>query len=101
MAIDKISGISTITSPLTQLGSFKNNEVDSVSFSQYLNDSINKVSNLQHESEKIANDFAVGNTDNIHEVLIAGEKADIALQLTMQIRNKLLDAYNEIMRMQI
>ena len=63
--------------------------------------SLNKVNDLQLESAELTNDFATGKTDNIHQVLIAGEKADIALQLTMQIRTKILDAYSEIMRMQI
>ena len=56
---------------------------------------------LQIEAENLTNAFASGATDNIHQVLIAAEKADIALQFTLQVRNKILDAYNEIMRMQI
>jgi len=56
---------------------------------------------LELESQALANAFALGKTDNIHQVMIAAEKADIALQFTLQIRNKILDAYNEIMRMQI
>ena len=46
----------------------------------------------------MCNQFAAGKTD---KVLIAVEKADIALQFTLQVRNKIIDAYNEIMRMQI
>ncbi len=76
-------------------------ETQGLDFSKFLNDAINKVNDLQLESAELANEFAIGKTDNIHEVLIAGEKADIALQLTMQIRTKILDAYSEIMRMQI
>jgi flagellar hook-basal body complex protein FliE len=45
--------------------------------------------------------FAIGDIDNIHEVMIAQEKATVALQYTVQIRDKVLEAYNEIMRMQI
>jgi flagellar hook-basal body complex protein FliE len=73
----------------------------SVPFSQYLKDAMKEVNSLILDSERLADDFAAGRTDNIHQVLIAAEKADIALQFTMQIRNKILDAYNEIMRMQI
>jgi len=67
----------------------------------YLNSAIEKTNNLIIESEQLSEDFAAGKTDNIHQVIIAAEKADIAFQLTMQIRNKIMDAYNEIMRMQI
>lgn len=42
-----------------------------------------------------------GETTSIHQVVLAAEKADLALQLTLQIRNKAMDAYNEIMRMQL
>ena len=43
----------------------------------------------------------MGETDNIHNVMIAGSKANLALQMTIQVRNKVMDAYNEIMNMQI
>jgi len=72
-----------------------------ISFGDYLQTALNSVNQLQLDSTQIGIDFAAGKTDNIHEVMIAGEKADIAMQLTMQIRNKVVDAYNEIMRMQI
>ncbi|MFZ5352087.1 MAG: flagellar hook-basal body complex protein FliE [Bacillota bacterium] len=74
---------------------------NAVSFSDFLNSAIKQVNNLQIESEKLNEAFALGKTDNIHQVMIAAEKADLALQFTMQIRNKLLDAYQEIMRMPV
>jgi flagellar hook-basal body complex protein FliE len=45
--------------------------------------------------------MAAGQIDNIDKIMIDMEKADIALQFTLQVRNKVLDAYQEIMRMQI
>jgi flagellar hook-basal body complex protein FliE len=78
--------------------SSKNN---GVSFSGFLNSAINEVNNLQKESEKLNEAFALGQTDNIHQVMIASEKAEMALQFTLQIRNKFLDAYQEIMRMPV
>jgi len=72
-----------------------------MSFSDYLKNEINKTNELLLQSEKDLDDYAAGNIDNIHQVLISLEKADIALQFTTQIRNKILDAYTEIMRMQI
>ncbi|MGB3990558.1 MAG: flagellar hook-basal body complex protein FliE, partial [Acetivibrionales bacterium] len=64
-------------------------------------EALSRTSNLLLEADQIADDFAAGRTDNIHQVMLAAEKANVALQFTLQIRNKLLDAYNEIMRMQI
>ena len=56
---------------------------------------MNEISELERQSSYIAEEFAAGRTDNIHQVMIAAQKVDIALQFTMQIRNKILDAYNE------
>lgn len=76
-----------------------NNE--KVSFSDFLNNAISDVNKLQIESERLNEAFAAGKIDNIHQVTIAAEKADIALQFTVQIRNKILEAYQEIMRMPV
>lgn len=72
-----------------------------VSFTDFLNNAISEVNKLQLESESLNEAFAMGKTDNIHQVMIAAEKADIALQFTVQIRNKILEAYQEIMRMPV
>ncbi len=72
-----------------------------VSFSEFLNNAINQVNNLQQESEMMNEALALGKIDNIHQVMIASEKAEMALQFTLQIRNKFLDAYQEIMRMPV
>jgi flagellar hook-basal body complex protein FliE len=72
-----------------------------VSFADFLNNAIQDVNKLQLESERLNEAFAMGKTDNIHQVMIAAEKADIALQFTIQLRNKLVDAYQEIMRMSV
>ncbi len=77
------------------------NAAKGYSFSDYLYQALDEVNRLQLDAQRQMDDFAAGRTDNIHQVMIAIEKADIALQLTVQVRNKIIDAYNEIMRMQI
>jgi flagellar hook-basal body complex protein FliE len=72
-----------------------------MTFTDLLRNSLNKVNDLQKESEEWGIKFAAGETDNIHQVMIASQKADIALQLATAIRQKIMDAYTEIMRMQI
>lgn len=101
MPVGGVNGINLVTPAINNQNVLQENENTTVSFSDYLNDALTKVNDLQIEAEQVADDFAAGKIDNIHEVTIAAEKADIALQFTMQIRNKILDAYNEIMRMQI
>ena len=72
-----------------------------MSFTDLLKESLSKVNALQQESDDLAESFAIGETDNIHEVMIASQKAEFALQLATAIRSKIMDAYTEIMRMQI
>ncbi|NPV28200.1 MAG: flagellar hook-basal body complex protein FliE [Firmicutes bacterium] len=56
---------------------------------------------LQKEAEQKAMEAALGEAKSFHEVIIATEKAVLALQLLTQIQNKLIDAYHEIMRLQV
>ncbi len=71
------------------------------SFAATLNDAIQSVNKLQHDSNIASQNLATGRTDNIAEVMIASEKADIALRLMVQVRNKIIDAYQEVMKMQV
>jgi len=72
-----------------------------ISFADMLKTNLTKVNDLQVSADDLATQFVLGETDNIHQVMIAGQKAEIALQLTTAIRSKVMEAYQEIMRMQI
>lgn len=72
-----------------------------VGFGDILNKAIKGVDRLQKAAEASTIALAVGDVDNLHQVMIDAQKAEIALQYTLQVRNKILDAYQEIMRMQI
>lgn len=72
-----------------------------ISFGDYLNNAVSKVNDLQIEAQDYKKLLATGDIDDLHSVMIATEKANIAFQLTMSIRSKVVDAYREIMRMQI
>ena len=71
------------------------------SFAATLKQAINQVNDLQQVSNKKMQELSVGKTDNIADVMIAADKADIALRVMVQVRNKVIDAYHEIMRMQV
>ncbi len=73
----------------------------SMSFSDVLRQAISELQQLQTTSAYNNYLLATGQVENLHKVMIDAEKADIALQFTLQVRNKLLEAYQEIMRMQI
>jgi flagellar hook-basal body complex protein FliE len=72
-----------------------------VSFADTLKNAISQVNELQQVSNKKMQDLSVGRTDNVADVMITAEKADIAMRVMVQVRNKVIDAYNEIMRMQV
>lgn len=77
----------------------KKNEESGISFQNTLKELISNVNTQMKESDHLAREFAAGKNNNIHEVMIASEKAGISMRFLLQIRNKLLDAYQEIMRM--
>ena len=76
-------------------------EEGAASFADTLTESLGKVNDLQKEADKAIEEFATGKTRNIHETMIAVNKADIAFRLTMQVRNKIVEAYQEVMRTQV
>lgn len=71
------------------------------SFSSVLKDSIEKVNKLQNEADTAMQGLASGQANNIHDTMIAIEKANISFNLMLQVRNKLLAAYEEVMRTQV
>lgn len=83
------------------LGSVSPNQSVGKSFSDTLNDALKNVNDLQKGADKAMQDLSTGKTDNIPEVMIAAEKADLALKLMVQVRNKIIDAYQEVMKMQV
>lgn len=62
---------------------------------------LDSVNNLQLQSADLRKELATGGDVELHDVMIASEKAGIAINLTMQLRNKLLEAYQEVMRMSV
>lgn len=71
-------------------------------FAQILQSSINQVNQTQQQAEAMAANFAAGESNaNLHEVMISLQKANISFQEMVQVRNKLVTAYNDVMNMQV
>ncbi|MDK2798588.1 MAG: flagellar hook-basal body complex protein FliE [Clostridiales bacterium] len=98
MKINNINNVDLLKSSNTAIGAPSQQKV---SFSEFLNNAIANVNQLQNDAAKSNELLAAGKVENLHQVMIDSEKAGIALQFTIQIRNKIMDAYNEIMRMQL
>lgn len=73
----------------------------SESFAKILENSLKETNRLQLQADRMDQLFAAGMIDNIADVTIASTKADIALSYTVEIVSKVLNAYNELMRMQL
>lgn len=99
MAIEGITPLNTGRIQLKQPSLAEPNE--KVSFKDLLDTAITQVNEMQKGADQKIALYAAGQITDPHEVTIAVEEAHLALQYTMQIRNKLLEAYQEIMRMQV
>jgi len=73
--------------------------VNSRPFSDTLKDSLKSVNHLQKESTSMIESFASGKRQNVHELMIAMQKSSLAMNMTSAVRNRLLEAYREVMRM--
>jgi flagellar hook-basal body complex protein FliE len=72
-----------------------------VSFKKVLLDNIEQVNQLQQDAQMAIEDLVAGRRDDLDGVLIAKQKADIAFQTLLQVRNKLMDAYEEVKQMRV
>lgn len=81
--------------------SLADKEVAAPGFSDQLLEFVKKANEELKTGEAESLKFATGETNNIHETMLAAERANIALRLVGSVRNRLLEAYQEIMRMPV
>ncbi|MDO9536593.1 MAG: flagellar hook-basal body complex protein FliE [Bacillota bacterium] len=93
--------INPYVAPLSPAGKEEKKESTSAVFGNLYRDAMNKVNQQQIESGIATQGLISGEIEDLHQVMIASEKAKLSLQLTVQITNKLIEAYKEITRMQI
>ena len=76
-------------------------QIGSNTFGSVLKDAIMDINKLQTDADKAIAKVQLEDAGSIHDAMIALEKAGISFQVMMQVRNKILDAYQEVMRMQV
>ncbi len=121
MAVQNIGGIKDILnrydsnswSKSAEVNEFSNVDLDKLSlekvepnkgkqtFGELLASSLNNVNELQKEANTAIQKLVAGESKNIHETMLAVEKAEIAFKTMNQVRTKVIEAYREVMRMQI
>ena len=68
---------------------------------EFLEQGVDKVNSVQKTADQVTADVASGKSENIHEAMIALSHAELSFNFMVQVRNKALEAYQEIMRMQV
>ena len=86
--------------PLEGIGSQKP-EIRDDSFGEVLKHFVAEVDSLQHQAEDARVKLAAGEITDVHQVMQAVEEANLSMELMLEIRNKIVEAYQEIMRMPV
>ncbi len=76
-------------------------DLEESKFGNVLTQAMQEIDHLQNESHQEIEKVLGGDITDVHSAMIAMQKADLSFQMMMQIRNKLVEAYHEIMRMQV
>lgn len=96
-SISGISGISGISPSSTQ----RTGPVDGTEFADKIGNALQSVSDGERAADVLAQDVAAGGDTPVHELMIATTKAQLGVETLVQVRNKAVEAYQEIMRMQV
>lgn len=100
MAVNPIGSINSLNQ-VQQPDKVNKTVSKGIEFGNLLEEAIEKLDQTQKSSQSANLSLLTGDVDNLHSVVIEAEKAEIALSLALQIRNKIIDSYNDIMRIQI
>ncbi len=75
--------------------------IEGSTFSDILKQALQEVDTVQHNSEQEVRNLMTGESTDMHTAILAVQKADVSFQMMMAVRGKLIDAYREVMRMQM
>ena len=87
--------------PIQPKQSLDSQDVSGPSFKEYLKDSIGEIQQLQTRADESINKLVTGEVTNVSEAMVAIEKANMAFLTLLQVRNKIISAYDQIQRMQV
>src|SRR5580692_10786030 len=92
ISVPSLPSLSGVQSPASPGGSV---------FGSILTGAISKVESFQNNATNSVNNFLSGEGEDLHKVALATQQADLSFQLFMQVRNKVVTAYNQVMQMQV
>lgn len=100
MAISPISGSTPIVK-ITRAEAGQKSEGPAGDFQNAVKKAVGEVNKLQNSADDAAVKLASGDVEDVHQAMVAMQKAKLALDFTIQVRNKVIEAYQEVMRMQV
>jgi flagellar hook-basal body complex protein FliE len=98
VAISPIGSASAIASPIT-VAPAKTEGAGGQGFGDLITKALNSVEGLQNKSDALSSQAATGQLNDVHDYMLAATEASVATELTVAVRNKAVEAFNEIMRM--
>lgn len=101
MEIQRLSALLSLEPSAVRREEQQPADPNSPSFSQMLESAMQQVEQDQRVANEMAVKLATGDIDDIAQVMIASERASLTLNLAVQVRNKVIEAYQEIMRMPV
>lgn len=96
----KVGGLS-YTSPMRLTDTSEKIEKPQMPFSEFLKNSIYNVSDSQKHTQELTDLLIAGKLDNLHDLTIAAEVSSVNFQALVEVKNRVIDAYKEIMRIQV
>lgn len=99
--LSSLEGIRTDARKMESSSQKSSQQSGSGSFADELERAVKSVNSSHVSADRMATELSTGKTGNIHETMLASTQAELSFNLMVQIRNKALEAYNEIMRMSV
>ena len=100
-SINQLNGLSTADILKQKNNINSNTNTGNNSFGNILKQSLNEVNTLQEESEKAMTDIATGQVKDLHKAALAIDRAEITMKSMLEVRNKAISAYKELLRTQM
>lgn len=98
--IDRVNGVLPLMEP-QKIKKQQTEAVHNQSFANILKTTLHDISQLENNADKKTDLLIQGKIDNLHDVMITAEKAKVTVEAAVQVQQKVIDTYNEMMRMQL
>jgi len=96
-----VNNISSVISNAQSINSIGSTKESTSSFSNILSDALDNIQETEAEAETANEALLTGESDDIHTALIAAQKAEIAVSVAVEVRDRVIEAYNSIIDMQV